>query len=58
MCPLPMVTRLNTYNVRVACCCYRSVGRMATWLYCRFREYPPGSTDTTAGLMVESEDSS
>ena len=35
-----------------------SVGRMTTWLCCRFRECPPGSIDTTAGLMVESEDSS
>ena len=35
----------------------RSVGRTTTWLCCRFRECPPDSIDTTAGLMVESEDS-
>ena len=35
----------------------RSVGHMTTWLCCHFRECPPGSIDTTAGLMVESEDS-
>ena len=26
-----------------------SVWRMTTWLYCRFRECPPDSTDTTTG---------
>ena len=31
----------------------RSAVRVTTWLYCRFRESPPESTDTTAGLMVE-----
>ena len=30
----------------------RSVGRMTPWLYCRLRECPPGSIDTTAGLIV------
>ena len=36
----------------------RNVGRMTTWLCCRFRECHPGSIDMTAGLMMESEDSS
>ena len=31
----------------------RNVGRMTTWLCCRFRECPPGSIDTTAGLTME-----
>ena len=31
----------------------RRAVRVTTWLYCRFRECPPESTDTTAGLMVE-----
>ena len=36
----------------------RNVGRMPTWLYCWFRECPPGSADMTAGLMVKAEVSS